>query len=190
VTRQPPERLNGRSNRSHTGLRIPHETIAERFAVGVNGRRPEFRQSRQQAAGVVVVAVTQHHVIHAGQVDAELVGVVGDGHTLAGVEQDAPTAPLKPEGQTMLGQQAAAVDRVLHEDGDGKSAGHDERSLQQVVDAPLLRDATPSADRRGIRPFRGRVPAGLPAAPIPECARGRRADVFALDDLRLKIIQG
>ncbi len=78
---------------------------------------PESRQSGQETAAVIVMAVAQHHVINGGQVNAELLGIVDQSHTLAGIQKDASLVCFDPERQAVLGQHIAADGRVLDQDG-------------------------------------------------------------------------
>ena len=114
---EPIERFDGGADGPNAGLWMAHEAISESCEVRVDGGSAEVRQRGQQTAGVIVVTVTQHHVVYSGQVDAQLVGVVGQSHPLAGVEQNAPTVPLNPERQTVLGQQPSLAGCVLHDNG-------------------------------------------------------------------------
>jgi hypothetical protein len=63
-------------------------------------------QEQGQSAAVVVVAVTEHQKVGDGRIDTQEVGVIQQGRSLTGVEQQPRVAGFQPQGKAVFGLQA------------------------------------------------------------------------------------
>ena len=88
--------------------------------------RAQLAAQGHQAAGVVLVVVAQHHVVDAGEVEAQLARVVEDGaRTRAGVEQDPPAVDFDQGGEAPLADARVGEHGREHDDaktGDARRA--------------------------------------------------------------------
>ena len=75
-----------------------------------------------QAAGVVVVAVTEHDTVGLAKVDIERRRIGQQQFTLAGIKEKMPVAGVDPEGKAVLRLQAR-TGFIVNENGDADLPG-------------------------------------------------------------------